>query len=1319
MPFVRASLRAPRAYFFVLLRFLRTVAVTGIGAFALALLLVRFVVFPHVESYRDTLASLLAKELGHPVEIAALTTGWDGWNPKLIVEGFRVLDRARVGATPLLELPELAMTVAWTSLPLLELRFKELVIERPRLAVRRDRAGVLHMAGMEIDPAQMPDDSPVTEWILRQPEIVIRDALITWDDDLRNAPQLILDRVQFRLESRFGHHRFGLKGVPPAELAAPLDLRGNLTGAALKDWQHVDGEVFVRLDYADVAAWREWLPLPGQIASGKGALRIWFQFARGEPREIVADLELADVKARLADDLPELDLDHLTGRAGWRSDETRHEMFTRNLAFTTRDGERLDPTNFTLTLNDPTQTRPASGQIAFDRLQLDPLAAFGAHLPLPTRIRADLARFAPRGTLSQGRLQWEGPAEAPTAYSASAEFTKLGMIAQDVLPGATGVSGRFEMTDERGAVEMASSNAVLDLPRVFRAPIALDTVQGAVKWERRAGTTTIRVERLEFANADVAGSASGTYRTAARGPGEIDFVANATRGDARQVHRYLPRSINDVTRNWLHTALVGGVASEARLKIAGNLADFPFAPGHGGQFVVTARAKGVTLDYADGWAPLTDIDADVRIDGTRLTVDGTRGRVYGVEIGKTRAEIADLAASVPLLRIIGEAAGPVTGFTRYVSDRAVAARTGNIADGIEATGDGHLALRLALPLGRPDEIRVSGDFTVADAQLRIAGAPYMSKINGTLAFTEREVRARDVDLEVLGGPARITIASAEGPARVTGSGTVNLNVLRRELAIPYLDHVSGTVDWTIGGDVRPGASTWVLESTMKGALVDLPAPLGKAATEVMPVRIERRDDTVQAGADFVTATYGRVAQLAAYRRPGATGTTVDRVLLSLGRAVDRPDAARADRPGMWIRAELPALNLDDWFALTGSEATAEARRRGPVFAGADLDVGQLDVFGARFREIELRIRESQGGWQVDLDGPSASGIATWSAPDTGAPNGRIVARLVRLAIPGRPGSAPGRAADGKDASDESKREAAAVSRWPAIDVAADALLSKDRDLGRFELVAKPRGAEWRIERLVLANDSGRIDAGGEWSVAGRQPQTRLDVTIDAKEAGAFMARFGYPDALQGAPAKIDGQLEWSGAPHEFDYPTLAGTFHVQVGPGRFTRIEPGPGKLLGVLSLQALPRRVTLDFRDVFSDGFAFDEIAGDVRIGNGSMTTSNLKLVGPAAKVDIAGDADLAQETQRLSVHVQPALSSSVSAGAALLFLANPLVGAAIGAGSLLAQTMLKDPIEQIFSYEYTVTGSWSDPVVTRSSAANASVPPGSQALPVAGAIR
>ena len=161
---------------------------------------------------------------------------------------------------------------------------------------------------------------------------------------------------------------------------------------------------------------------------------------------------------------------------------------------------------------------------------------------------------------------------------------------------------------------------------------------------------------------------------------------------------------------------------------------------------------------------------------------------------------------------------------------------------------------------------------------------------------------------------------------------------------------------------------------------------------------------------------------------------------------------------------------------------------------------------------------------------------------------------------------------------------------------------------------------------------------------------------------------------------------------------MNGALRIHVGPGRFTKLEPGPGKLLGVLSLQSLQRRLSFDFKDVFGEGFAFDQITGDVRIENGVMKSDNVRIVGPAARVSISGETDIAKETQKLKVRVQPSLSAGVSVGAAVLLLANPIVGAAVGAGSLLAQKVLQDPIEQIFSYEYLINGSWTDPVVERS---------------------
>jgi len=1307
MPFARASFRALGTFGPSLRRVVRVAGVTivaGFALFALALLTVRFIVFPRIDTYRDTLMATLSAQLGQPVEIASLATGWDGWNPKLVIGGLRVRDRARASGVPLLELPEVDLVVAWTSLPLLELRLKELVIERPRLAIRRDRGGMLHLAGLELDPAQATDDLPLTDWILRQREIVVRDALVTWNDDLRNAPQLVLDRVQFRLENRFGRHRFGIAGTPPAELAAPLDIRGDVQGGSLKEWQKARGQIYVRLDYADVEAWREWLPLPPEIVAGKGALRVWFGFAASEAREMTDDLELASVKARLGERLPELDLAHLAGRVGWRNALSEREVFARDLTFATMAGSRMEPTNFTFSLREATADHAAGGQLEFDRMQLQPLRELAAFLPLPERWRNDLARFAPRGSLSQGHLQWEGEAEAPTAFAVGTEFTNLGIAAQDALPGASGFSGSGSATEKGGELKFATRSAAIDLPRVFFAPIPLDTLQGAVRWERAGERTRVDIQRIEFTNAHAAGNVSGTYRTLAQGPGEIDLTAQLSRGDPREVYRYLPNFAHPAIRDWLRRALTKGEVTDARLKLAGDLAYFPFADGKRGQFIVSAKGRGISLDFADHWPPFEEIDGELRFEGAAMSVDAARGRVFGAQIGRTRAAIADLRAAPPHVTVEGSATGPLTDFLRYVAVSPVDAMTGEITQGAEGQGNGLLTLNLDLPLGKREGHKVWGEFTFANAQLRVPGVPRLSQLNGKFAFSNGDMSARELTAEVAGGPAKFALGTTEGRVRLTGGGTANLAALRREYASPLAARLTGLTDWTVVADVRRERMTFSLESSLKGAVIDLPAPIGKIAADSAPLRLEMREDNVRPDEDTIDAVYGPALHVVAHRKQHGSDMRVDRALVALGSAA-RGDALRAERPGIWVRGDLAALNVDDWLSLrdrdaadaTGSSASDDGE---VVLGGVDLDVGALEVFGRRFNEFKVVARRSRDDWKLDLRGHDLAGTAAWSAPGPAAPSGRIVARLSRFAMPG-PGELP--AWTGAEKTSEAKNSQSTIDRWPELDVAAESFVSKGRDLGQLELIAQPREAEWRIEKLALSNDAGRLDANGAWRNVGRQQQTKLDATLDVKDAGAFLARMGYPDAVKGTSANVHGQLTWSGSPTEFDYPTLTGAFGVATGSGRFTKIDPGIGKLLGVLSLQSLPRRIALDFQDVFSEGFAFDEITGDVRVTNGVMKTDNLRLIGPAAKVNIAGDTDLAKETQRLTVRVQPALSSGVSAGAALLFFANPIVGAAVGAGTLLAQSVLKDPIEQFFSYEYTVTGGWSDPIVTRGGTATA----------------
>ena len=283
--------------------------------FCAMLLALRYLVLPDIDRYRGSIVRVIQQQIGQPVEIGRIAADWDGWNPRLDVNDLRVLDASNQAV--LLALPRVQLTLGWTSLLLFDLRFKELMVDRPKFALRRDAQGMVHMVGLTLDPSRGRSDMAPANWLLRQRRIVIHDATISWLDEQRAAPELTLQHVEFRLESLFGRHRFGLKGAPPPEMSAPIDLRGELNAYSFTNWGATAGRLYVRLDYADVAAWRQWLPMPVPISSGKGALRLWFDFVAGEPRELTADVVLTDVQAKLAPDLPELVLQRVEGRVGW------------------------------------------------------------------------------------------------------------------------------------------------------------------------------------------------------------------------------------------------------------------------------------------------------------------------------------------------------------------------------------------------------------------------------------------------------------------------------------------------------------------------------------------------------------------------------------------------------------------------------------------------------------------------------------------------------------------------------------------------------------------------------------------------------------------------------------------------------------------------------------------------------------------------------------------------------------------------------------------------------------------------------------------
>jgi uncharacterized protein YhdP len=375
-----------------------------------------------------------------------------------------------------------------------------------------------------------------------------------------------------------------------------------------------------------------------------------------------------------------------------------------------------------------------------------------------------------------------------------------------------------------------------------------------------------------------------------------------------------------------------------------------------------------------------------------------------------------------------------------------------------------------------------------------------------------------------------------------------------------------------------------------------------------------------------------------------------------------------------------ALDLDRWLAVlqqAGGGAPLDA-------GGVDLRLGAVDMLGRRFGELAVDATVQRGQWRVALKGKELDGTVTWLPQGAG----RLAARMSTLAVPA---ASPGPAEPASDDAQARKEQ----RKLPELDIVAEQFINKGRPLGRLEVAAVPEENAWRIDRLRLSSPESTFTVDGSWQFGASRPRTHVNVHLEAGDIGGMLARFGYPEGVKGGTAKLEGALAWSGSPYELDVPSLTGNISLEAAKGQFVKLDPGIGKLLGVMSLQALPRRMSLDFKDVFSEGFAFDEIAGTVHFNRGSATTDNLRIRGPAAHIVMRGDVDLGQETQNIRVTITPQVMETVS-------LAGALVGGPIaGVAAYLAQQVLRDPFGKLVAYEYGVSGSWSDPVVRRLSRA------------------
>jgi uncharacterized protein (TIGR02099 family) len=1248
----------------------------GIILVAAVVLGLRWFVLPNVHTYKDDIAQQVSSKVGQKVTIGSIDASWDGMQPHLALRQVVVHDAQN---RPALTLDHIETSISWLSLPLIEPRLATLTIYQPKLTIRREADGTVYVAGM---PMGGPSRPAFPNWLLRQSQIDVVQASVVWEDELRKTPPLSLQDLNLQIqnpawESFYGRHRFGLRAQPSAGSSQPIDIRGDVLGRDVGKPEEWRGTLYARLEGTDIAAWRTWVDFPIGIKQGAGASQVWLDFAKGQADKIVADVVLANVVTPLGPNSPDTSLKSLTGRLSWSRIDGGEEMRAENIKLAS---EGLDMRNGNVLVRQHMKEGKelTEGSIRLDEISLEQLVAFSSHVDLSDDIRKALEEASPSGLLQDFELDWSSNASNIETYGLRSRFNQLSMRPYQGIPGFVGLDGEVDATKDGGSVTFAATDAQVEVKDVLRWPIPMDKLSGRATWARADGKLDVKVSNLAISNPHLSGTVEADYQHTGQGRGVLDLTGKFSRADGRFAHFYYPMMLSPDTLSWLDTSILGGRGENVSVKVKGNLDEFPWNDNKKGLFEISADISEGVLHYADGWPQLEGIKLALLFRGNRMELNAKEGRLLGNQIVRAKAVIPVLDTELPELEVTGELQSPPAELVRYLNNSPLLDAIDRFTEDIQAGGNGKLAIGLRIPLATEGEgTRVKGSYVISNGLLSGNGEiPTLEAINGRLDFTESTLQAQNVAARVFGGPAQINIESGkDGLLRILAQGRIDSNGIRQAVASPLVDKLQGSTDWTAEINARKQQADVVVKSSLVGLTSTLPAPFAKGEADTLPLLIEKKAQSEHQ--DVISINLGKTISARFQRAQQDNAMQVDRGEINFGGTADLPS-----QRGISVRGNLAHVDADQWQALLAGAPTAtggnQSPNRAPSHPGteisaANLTIGSLDIFGRRINALTLDAKPVSNGWRANIQSQEITGEALWIKGG----NGKIVARLKSLIAP-----SPAPAKMSVPVEPEQQKEL----QYPALDVIAENFEIKQKKLGRMELIASQQNIDWNIDKLVISNPDSTLSVNGVWSSWKRRPNTRLNLSWDIGDIGKTMDRFGYPDTIKGGTADLTGNLRWPGSPHEFTVAGLGGKLKLEARKGQFLKIRPGVGRLLGVLSLQSLPRRLAFDFRDIFSAGFSFDKIDVNASIDNGIMRSDDFLMEGPAAKVAIKGETDLARETQNLHIKVTPSISDSLSVAA---FAGGPAVGVA----AIVAQKLLNDPFNKLIAYEYDITGTWDDP--------------------------
>lgn len=1233
------------------------------------------VVFEDIDSYRMDIQKHLSDQLQAKVHLGKLQGSWQGWKPALEIKSFSITE---LNDAPGLEVGLLQANLEVdpaASLKVLEPVFSK--FEFDGLKVRYDLTKADQQQNADIANVLPQNTHPVSDAGADLLTLLLHQS----DIDLSGTRVEVVSKTGEEIAIAPIHLRMQHDGVMH-QLLVSADLETEKGQAAVNFAAEVLGnpsrnpvDFYLNVEGLDQNILNPWLRLADlELETYQASQQIWGRANNGKLIFLTGKTRVNNFKFR------EYELDEFSLHTALVRRDRSYQLQVTDLYVAGAEKKLSLPTISLDLVRAGNSIQPKS--LMVDQLDLSAAHNWLIQQPFVPENAVDIIKtFAPQGNVENILVSW-GEDEELQNFKLSADLREVGINAWDDVPELKGINGLLSADASGGKIHLKSQDFTMHYPTLFTDRWQYSSADGVIGWRFEDKGVVVASELLHLADEYV--SASGRFSIYLPYSRDEQPLLNLQIGmkssEGTQARYYIPpKEVGEKTYEWLVEAIKEGHIKQAGFVLNGvtraRLPDY--------QLPVVQMffdLEGATFAYQPGWPAIKQSDAFIFFRNGELLAEATGGYIYDSEIEHAWVH---LPQTTDKLFVNGSVKGQATDIYKLLTESALKEEVGDDLAAWKMSGNVSTQLELNIPLYTARQPMVQVNTSLTDARFESEEDKlHFSEITGIVSYDSSSgLQSEALKARLFNQPVAARITSSKKKTQVYIDSAIESERLKEWLDLELLNLAKGKIKYQARLDMCPGkaCNQLVIGSDLQGVEIDAPAPLSKVAAQkghlsvVSDLGRGYKDERSAVRLNLGNQLRGIMV---------TKGQSIERARFSLGGL--RPQVPNT--PGIWLDGEIDYLDYDDLDRFMTKAGFSEEKpkntsqeQEASLLKSIDLKIGQFVFNDIQLNQLNTQLMPGEKGWNLNVSGPEVAG--SLFMPE--ASNVPYYANLDYLNVTTKD--------DEEELEEVFAEEPVNAKELPLLDFTVKEFTLNNKPMGQLSFNLLPI-----VNGIVVENIKVKLFeavANGEirWRSENDQ-RSYLTLRLDSDDFGKVLEAWGISKSLETKSLKSYVQLNWDGAPWEFDIANADGEVQFAAKDGRLIDVGNAGNflRVFGILNLQSLGRRLRLDFSDLFETGVAFDEMNANYAIDNGIATTTEpFVMVGPSVNMALQGSLDLENETVDKDIEVAIPVTGNIP-------LVSVLLGAPQVAGAVfLLDKLIGDPLAKFSTVKYHMSGDWGDPEI------------------------